>query len=242
LSELKTGDLKVDIQRNGKTIHIKADEKNNGIVVERKGNTTEVSIDGEKQVFKGNEKIIIDAGGGNDNIQVSNLASGKSGAPLVTIIGGEGNDNFEIAGNVKVIDNKGTNQVIEGNKNSDISTKEAVVNGYVNEIENVLSRKKPNLEVKDKEQILDILDHSLCDGSLNDLAQKLDKDNKLVPLYRAMGTLVNQGELGAGFSAGLMLFTAFTSLVVEANETRANDMKEMLIKGNVPEAILKKLH
>jgi Ca2+-binding RTX toxin-like protein len=234
----------MDIQRSGNTIHIKADDKDNNITVERKAGKVEVNIDGDKQSFDGKQEIIIDAGAGNDNIKVSNLPEGKSCPPLITIIGGEGNDSIEEYGNNKVVDNKGINTIISDNNNSPALTREADINGAIADIETIQSRKsqqKPMLEVKDKEEILAILKSRKDDGTLPDLVNQLVKDNKLVRLYRDMGTLVNQGDAGGAMSGILMIFTAGISVGVEAGENRAFEMKELLKSANIDEKILKKL-
>lgn len=112
---------------------------------------------------------------------------------------------------------------------------------HIKEINNVLSRKNPTLELKDKEEILGILTKSKDNGSLEKLMNKLDKNDKLPSLYKDMGTLVNQGTAGGAISGVLAIFTLGGSMISEARENRAYEMKKLLQDANISPDILNKL-
>jgi hypothetical protein len=237
----------MDINKSGNTIHIKADkDKNiqNTINVERKGNNTEVTIDGATEVFTGNKKIIIDAGDGNDNIKVSNIASGKSKAPQISIIGGTGDDNIQAVGNVEIIDNKGNNYIVNGSKGPQQAGLEAKINGYIAEINAIFDKPDEafhHLELSEKEEILEILKRSKNDGTLIGLANNLDDENKLSELYRKMGTMINQGVTGVTISSIMGIMPGINSLEIEKKQNRTHEMKQIFIEANVPQDILNKL-
>lgn len=115
------------------------------------------------------------------------------------------------------------------------------VNKHIKEIDNILSKKNPTLELKGKEEILNILKNSQNDNSLDKLVEKLDKKGKLLPLYKDMGTLVNQSTAGGAISGVMAIFTLGGSLVAEAKENRAYEMKKILKEANISPEILNKL-
>lgn len=112
---------------------------------------------------------------------------------------------------------------------------------YMKTIENILGRKDPVLGLKDKEEILNLLQKSKDDCSLQKLVEKLDSKKVLSSLYKDMGTLVNQGSGGSAVSGVLALFTLGGSLVSEAKENRAYEMKKLLKDANIAPEILDKL-
>jgi hypothetical protein len=146
-----------------------------------------------------------------DDIKVSKIPSGKKN--VIT--------NLDISDSVKPISQK--------------------VDNYINKINNILQRKDPTLELKDKEEIIGLLKESFKDKSLEKLVKKLDKENVLKPLYQDLGTLVNQGSSGSAVSGVLALFTLGASLVSEANQNRAFEMKQILKDANIDLEILNKL-
>lgn len=112
---------------------------------------------------------------------------------------------------------------------------------YISKINDVLTRKNPTLELKDKEEIIGILKQSLNDKSLEKLVKRLDRDNALKPLYQDLGTLVNQGTAGGAVSGVLALFTLGASLVSEANQNRAFEMKRILQEGKIDSELINNL-
>ncbi len=114
------------------------------------------------------------------------------------------------------------------------------VNKHIKEIDKILSNKNPTLELKDKEKILNILSKSRDNGSLEKLIENLDKDGRLPSLYKDMGTLVNQGTAGGAISGVLAIFTLGASMISEAKENRAYEMKKLLQDANISPDILNK--
>ncbi len=229
------------IKDTGKTVYISANDKDNNINVNHKGDVTEVTIDKEKFTFKGDKNIVIDAGGGKDNVTVSSLPVPKvQVAPTITIIGGEGDDNINFKGNehnVNIIDN--------GPKSPfsfDLFPCDSLVDNHLTEIQAVLSRKSENgLELKDKERILNILNKSRTDSSLGQLVDKLNSEKQLLSLYKDMGILVNQSEKGNIISGALAPLTLFTSLAAQMKLDKTFNMKEIFREGNIAEDIINKL-
>ncbi|PIQ24028.1 hypothetical protein COW36_05780 [bacterium (Candidatus Blackallbacteria) CG17_big_fil_post_rev_8_21_14_2_50_48_46] len=107
-------------------------------------------------------------------------------------------------------------------------------------IEHLLATsKKPSLSLPQKEQVIRLLKESQADGNLPELAKRLNSEDKLVPLYHKMGSLLNRSPEA---STLLGLVTLGLSLGEEAKTNRAFEMKEILTNAGVSPEILKKLH
>lgn len=219
--------------QNNQPLFIKGNEKDNNIIIERKDNSTDVTIDGIKNSYDGNPEIIVNAGAGNDNITISNLPQSKNNSAPITIFSEEGKDKVFAEGNIKINKKSNTNiEFVSSNSKADF---------YASQIETVLNRKNPTLSVEDKKEVLDILKRSQNDKSITSLVEKLDKNGKLENLYKDMGTLVNQGSGGAVASSVLTVFTLGLSLVSEAKANNSFEMKQILKDSNVSNKILDKL-
>lgn len=207
--------------QNNQPLFIKGNEKDNNIVVERKENSTDITIDGVKNSYEGNPEIFVNGGAGNDNVTISNLPQGKNTPSPITIFVEDGKDKVFAEGNVKVNRKSSTKFEFVSNSNK--------ADFYASQIDTVLNRKNPTLSVEDKKEVLDILKRSQNDKSITSLVEKLDKNGKLESLYKDMGTLVNQGSAGAVASSLLTVFTLGISLVSEAKANNSFEMKQILI-------------
>jgi hypothetical protein len=98
---------------------------------------------------------------------------------------------------------------------------------------------KHSLSLPEKEIVLKLLKASKKDGSIQQLAERLNDSEKLLPLYQKMGSLANRSP---GTSALLGLVTLGLSLGEEAKSNRAIDMKEILTEGGVSAEILAELN
>lgn len=138
---------------------------------------------------------------------------------------------------IKVNNKKDTNVVnfVDNNKNESISVEE-----YESKIFNIIG-KNLNLELKDKDKIIELFKDAEKNGKFNDLINHLDKNNKLKNVYKSLGTLVNQGEGGAITSSLLAIFTLGISTISESKMNRAYDLVDMMKKNKVPKEIIDKL-
>lgn len=114
------------------------------------------------------------------------------------------------------------------------------VKEYSNEIFNIIGVNL-NLEVSDKDKIINIFKDSEKNGKFNELINDLNKNNKLEHVYKSLGTLVNQGEAGAVTSSVLAIFTLGMSTISEAKMNRAYDLINMMEKNNISREIIDKL-
>jgi len=138
---------------------------------------------------------------------------------------------------IKVNNKKDTNVVnfVDNNENESISVEE-----YESKIFNIIG-KNLNLELKDKDKIIELFKDAEKNGKFNDLINHLDKNNKLKNVYKSLGTLVNQGEGGAITSSLLAIFTLGISTISESKMNRAYDLVDMMKKNKVPKEIIDKL-
>ena len=97
---------------------------------------------------------------------------------------------------------------------------------------------KGSLQMPEKEIVLNILKESKNDGTIKELATKLDKEKQLEPFSNEMGSMHDQSPRTS--LALFALFGAFV-LVVEARASRKRDMIGILKEGGVDLSIIDKL-
>src|SRR5690606_9510429 len=118
--------------------------------------------------------------------------------------GGDGQDDIKSIGSVKVIDGNFTKDEIK------------------RKIAEIIKSEKP-LSIENKNKVMDLFKDSEKSGSFKDLINDMNESGSLKSTYRALGTLVNQGEAGAVTSSLLTIFTFGLSMVSEAKMNKAFD-------------------